>query len=405
MIKNKYKTSLCLMMFAAQFLLAQSNIKNNGFEKKSDHWNIHTKKKGIIKFPKRAGIDKSRAVLLQSSSPEIIHCSQEIPGLTVGKTYLVSAWVKGEEIKAKGKIGANMGIKGTWNGSGEGNIGTFEWKKIEFSFQALKTTETLELRLGFWGNEATGKAWFDTVEIKELDVFIAESPKKHLRIHIPKKFIEEDQYTLVENWIAKLDAVYEAYIELIGKAPYDGKTIDIQVSVQNLPGAWAWAGNPIYWTGRFVPEELKFIKQGSWSFGILHEIAHDFAFTADAYNWNEEMLANFRMFYALEKTGAHVNTNGRMFSPQEVKDYYRSLCGDKFCSDYVLYYTILVKEEIGWDAFKKAFRELENKEVKDLSNYEKYRLFIETAAKQAETSADEVLSSTAWNKIKLFLNK
>jgi hypothetical protein len=406
MFKNMIKKIMVLgVLFSTPILTAQATLKNGDFEKGNRYWKSESHE-NTVGFPKEEGYKNSRAGYLQQTrNNKIPIFSQDITGLTVGKTYLASAWVKAESIMVeKGKIGANIGIRDTWTSSGEGLTGTFDWKRIEFSFQALSPVETLELRLGFWNNHATGKVWFDNVEVVELDVFVAESPKKYIRIHVPKRFIREDQYDVVQNWVAKLDEAYEAYVDLIGKAPYEGKTIDIQVAVQNLPGAWAWAGNPVYWTGRFVPEELDFIEQGSWSFGIMHELAHDFAFTSDAYNWNEEMLCNFRMFYALEKTGAKVNTRGKMYSSPEVKDYYRTLCGDDFCDDYVLHYTIVVKEEIGWDAFKQAFRKLEGvKKDESLGNYQKYRLFIETAANQVGMTADDVLSKVAWKKIRTHL--
>lgn len=43
------------------------------------------------------------------------------------------------------------------------------------------------------------------------------------------------------------------------------------------------------------------LQHDDWCFGILHEIGHVFNIGDTSWNWNDEMFANFRMHYALEK--------------------------------------------------------------------------------------------------------
>jgi len=44
-------------------------------------------------------------------------------------------------------------------------------------------------------------------------------------------------------------------------------------------------------------------EHGDLSFAILHEIGHNFNLGNTSWNWNDEMFANFRAYYAVETAG------------------------------------------------------------------------------------------------------
>lgn len=377
---------------------AQTPLQNTNFEKELSSWTPSKEHPKAISIDRKGGIDQSTCLKISLSDKGVAECTQKFTNLTVGKTYVVRGWVKGENIESRGNIGANFGITGSWDISEEGLKGSFDWRQMTMTFLAQKSTESFSMRLGHWYNESCGTAWFDSFSIEPLDMFVMESPAKHIRMHLPATFVKKDQEASIAKWLGNLDKTYEAYVEFIGQAPYNGATIDIVGTLHLLPGAWAWAGNPISWTGHYVESELKSLEEGNWSFGIMHEIAHDFAINSDSYNWNEEMFANLRMYYALEKLNGTVHQGGRVRNYMELKEYYRTQ-GTKFNADNLMYYLLTIKDEIGWEPFKKTIRELGELPDTKRSDYEKYTIFVSTLAKHANIKADNLLSQVAQQKI------
>lgn len=112
------------------------------------------------------------------------------------------------------------------------------------------------------------------------------------------------------------------------KKPYGGNKIRIRSGSIN---AWAYAGNPIQWNENYITETLMSVKEGDWCFGLMHELGHDFApghfteFSATcAFDFNEEVMANWRMYYALEKLDGVVFNNDKIYHGKEVVALYRS---------------------------------------------------------------------------------
>ena len=224
-----------------------------------------------------------------------------------GHIYSLNAWIKTENVV--GDRGANICLFGTWQSS-DPLIGTDGWKKVSLVFIAPETGKvTIACRLGFWGGTASGKAWFDNLEVQEVDMFKQES--QHIQLFLEQEDASAVLPATIDNWLSNLDKAYEKYYELIGQYPYDGKIITI-FSTKTYPGGWAVAGNPILWHQPYVkPTLLNIENRGDWSFGILHEIGHDFAANIGIegngnWDWNEEMFANLRMYYVVEMLNASV---------------------------------------------------------------------------------------------------
>lgn len=174
-----------------------------------------------------------------------------------------------------------------------------------------------------------------------------------------------------QTWVANLDRVYEAYADLVGDTPYGGKKITI-LSTEEDPGGWAVAGNPILWNRDCFLDSIERMNKGDWSFGIMHEIGHDFDLDY-RWVWNAELWANFKLDYAAEAAKAIIFVYGRdeicdYSNPKSLRmtDIYRQnvvesgnldriLVGDMNEENSHLKLAELVKE-IGWEPFKKVFR-------------------------------------------------
>jgi hypothetical protein len=119
--------------------------------------------------------------------------------------------------------------------------------------------------------------------------------------------------------------------------------------IRAAPGidAWAYAGDPIQWNSDYIASTLLQLKKGDWIFGILHEMGHNFApgsFGATyAWNFNEELFANFRMYYVLDKLNGTIvqtaniyNSDGTYTSQEkkyvgkEIMQLYKSECDNGY---------------------------------------------------------------------------
>ncbi len=93
---------------------------------------------------------------------------QQVDGLVPGKSYWLTGRIRGERIvldEGRG-IGANLCLAGTWDHTGELLSGTFDWRRVTLPFVAPASgTVTVGARLGYWGNIASGKAWFDNIAV------------------------------------------------------------------------------------------------------------------------------------------------------------------------------------------------------------------------------------------------
>jgi hypothetical protein len=190
--------------------------------------------------------------------------------------------------------------------------------------------------------------------------------------HIILKVDAEDMKLLddPQAWVDKLDRAYEALADLVGAAPFQGEKITI-LSAEDLHGAWARAGNPIKWKRQYIPKSFQEnVNKGDWLFGIVHEISHNFDLD-NRWVWEAEIMANFKMDYAFEKTQAVVFSQGQVCDygdPDGLRltDIYRKNELGRIKSSYLLhggwdrdpYHRLLAElvEKIGWEPIRQAYR-------------------------------------------------
>ncbi len=227
----------------------------------------------------------------------------------------------------------------------------------------------------------SGRVWFDDVTISGDDWAAGPPEGSRVRLMLEAEDITDSGIGEVglATWIGRLDEVCDAYEELVGGVPYDGAKITI-LSVRQYPGGWAVAGNPIRWQRRYIPARLTaFKEEGDWSFGILHELGHDYDLD---YRWvyKAEVQANFKMVYALEKLGGTVKQGGVLYTGFAIKDNYEKAFLAAKAGGAVtswagwLYRLICIKDEIGWEPFKLTYRSYP---AGDRTRLEKLNLFLD----------------------------
>ena len=168
----------------------------------------------------------------------------------------------------------------------------------------------------------------------------------------------------------------------------------------------------------------------------MHEIGHNFEpYINDAaytFDWNEELFANFRMYYALEKLNATVITTASVPQPDgtyksqektyvgtELKTLYKSEtsnCYDRTIAvgnavemgNALCYKLIEIKERFGWDVYKKAFYELyqlprNEEEEKSMNNWQKFEYFLSFLSKHAGQDVHSCFTTSELNTIQTYL--
>lgn len=395
-------------------------------------WNASSAKIG---YESGRGVKGSKCLSIMAMNEDVdVMFAQKVTGLTPGGYYKATARVKTDMVT--GGKGANLCLDYLWAPSSEGVYGSdTNWKTISLDIDDVPESGeiTLCLRLGNTAASSTGLVYFDDVTLKEnRDLYIRSS--EHLRLVVPKDKVPVSD-AIIDEWLANLDKVYECYKELFGGlVPFDGEITTIR---SGSIGAWAYAGNPIQWNEDYVYDALALVGRGDWCFGLMHEIGHNFApyITNSTYtwDWNEELFANFRMFYALEKLNAVVITTAsvpqgdgtyvsqeKTYVGAELVQLYKSEtdnCYDRTIAagnavemgNALCYKFIQIKEKYGWDVYKKAFAELytlprNQEEEKSMNHWERFEYFLSFLTKHAGEDVHSCFSTLELNTIKSYLS-
>ena len=379
------------------------------------------------------GVNGSRCIAVVAQQDVDVMLGQKITGLDPTKPYKATARIKTEGI-AQGK-GGNICLDYLWAPSSEGVTGTKDWTSVTLEIDEIPADGSIVLcmRMGNTANSSQGVAYFDNISLKEnTDLYIRES--EHIRLMVDKKYVSISD-SQIDEWLLKLDKVYEAYTELFsGRKPFEGKIVTLRSAAID---AWAYAGNPVQWNQDYISSALLNVGKGDWCFGIMHELGHNFApYISNAtytFDWNEELFANFRMYYALEKLNAVVITDANILQPDgstktETKTYvggdlkllYKSEttnCYDRTIGvnkavemgNALCYKLIQIKEKYGWELFRKVFDELyklprNTEEENTMNQWEKFDYFMSFLTKHAgEDIYVNNFTSAEINTIKAYL--
>jgi hypothetical protein len=349
-----------------------------------DHWTTEQWQDLSTFAWEEAGIGRhgSRCISLQTSHPGGNDAAwTRLVDLEPGQWYNLSGWIKGETLEnVSGSVTANICLMDTWESTMPAS-GTFDWTKEYLTFRAGETGQVrIGCRLGYWGSLATGKAYFDDLEITPLTRHEGQRHALVLEdVDLASSGIGEAG---LAGWQADLDRAYDAYTDLVGDVPFSGQKIEI-VSVRQNPGGWAVAGNPIRWHQPYVRDTLLAVRNGDWSFGMLHELGHDFDLDY-RWVWDAEFMANFKMEYVVEMLDARIYIEEAWYQGGELRSFYadqywQNRAGGKYDGTVLHYRLAELRDDYGWDLFKQAFREYLTIPEEDLpaTRLDKFLRFIE----------------------------
>jgi len=402
-------------VYGTNEVYAAASMVNGDFQKglgsTPTNWTTDAYYTGRTTFAWEAntGINGSKCVSINSSDFNDARWVQKIQ-LTPGKAYSLSAYVKGENITPNGTatIGANISVMGEWIVSDSVNsTGTYNWKQIYLEFIAPASGNVqIGCRLGFYSNEMKGKAYFDNITISELE------RRSGTNIYLDLDSTQWSGFTGTNDtrWISHLDNAYLKYKDLVGTAPYNSSKIGI-MSSHIYSGYWAIAGNPIQWNQPYVYNEIvKCNTNDNWSFGILHEIGHDF--DQSGWNWDAEFWANTKMYYVVEQLNGKVDQNGIYYVGSQLQNFYKTdasgsydntIAKGTFSGDGLTYCFIRIKNIVGWDAFKNTFRYFTSSGVNPSTKVAKFDLFLDKLTEYANYDVRSTFSTGELNTIRNYL--
>ena len=312
---------LCLCAFGSKVKVFSDNFDRP--ERFARYWNHNAGEvPGTVEYLPEGGADGSGCVKIASAEKTALAIKHKLTGLHPGKLYRLSALMKCDSVQ-DGR-GAVLyldpeGLEQSWNAS-EFAYGTNDWTEVYMDFVPDRQGEAVVCcGLGFpWGTynggKASGTVWYDNVKVTpapEEALYTREGEHIVLRLDRDKVTVSDAD---IDAWLSKLDRTYEAYRDLVGDVPFDGRKIMILNTPGIEPGYWALAGNPILWNSHVAVSKLldRTVEFGDWGFGIIHEIGHVFSqgniSGTGRWNWNDEIFANFRMSYALEACDGTMST-------------------------------------------------------------------------------------------------
>lgn len=376
------------------------------------------------------GINGSRCLVLMAADEEVDVGFAQTVTVKPGTPYKAMARIKTEGVT--GGAGGHLSLDYLWAPRSESVMNTSDWTNVVLEFEPETDKVTLCLKLGNTAASSKGVAYFDNVTLKvNTDLYILES--EHIRLVINKKYLAVSE-DVVKTWLSRLDMVYDAYKELFnGRTPFDGEKMTIRSAVID---AWAYAGNPIQWNQDYIEDALLQVKNGDWCFGILHEIGHNYApYMSDAsytWNFNEELFANFRMYYALCKLNGTIITdasvpNGdgtysnvkKTYTGKEIAALYKSdtdNCYDRTIGanravemgNALCWCFCRMVDKYGWDMWIDTFDELytiprNEAEEKSMNHWERFEYLMKYLNKHAPEDVHNSFTEAELRVIKTYL--
>lgn len=410
--------------------VAGVEISNWNFEEGLAGWSTKNYKDATqttVEIVEGVGVNGSKCVKIHQTATNSVCCmavERTLTGLEPETMYRMTAQVKYENVvKGCGAVIFNHDELQYWNSS-EYLLGTSmdEWTTAVVDFLTDENgSAKICCALGYWlggkqdGGRSTGTVYYDNVRVVKVTNQLYIRSGEHMGIYIDPAQIEVPDAS-IEAWLEKVDGMYEAYAELVGDTPYDGRRLGILTTKGIDKGYLALAGLPILWNGtkNYQKESFAAIHEyGSMDFGMMHEMGHTFNHVGESsWNWNDEMFANFRMQYGLEKTGYGVYAKGckdvssKMYYGRDIlnmykQDYEATINSSGGINDNGIHYILgrMAGDDcLKWTTFQKAFRYLHRYGYSGGGNkWAKFQNFVNTLSRfTVETLGSNV---DAWSYI------
>ncbi len=359
------------------------------------------------------GINNSTCIKLTNTSSKLNMALQTLTGLEPYATYRVTGYIKGVDIEqgaynngAHLQAGVAYQVDSTAN---NWQTGTFDWIKASVYFVAKSNgTASIECRL-----TNPGVAYFDNITVEKINYPDTMTDKqrldgKNVTLYLKSSDIEQVSSNGLNRWINELDTAYLYYEYLVGGKPFGGDKIFISATDEPYVKKFGALGaiNPIKWNQTHVLDALKkSTDEGYISFGMFHEIGHDFD-TLSNWTFDGEATANFKMLYVLDNINGIVPTIKGDISSKEMRSYFKTISdgsyentivlrNNKYSYDAFTYLLARVADTVGWDTIKATFRQFNNENITLTTALGKFNYFL----KSVQQNYNELNSDAVGNEV------
>lgn len=324
--------------------------------------------------------------------------------------YILTGMLKSDVIKGSGKHPATVGVNLFKMENGPAMRTTnFGWTKFTVDFAVGPTNEIeVQCALGCTTGGSTGTVYFDDLSlIRNPDVETFEGT--NFIIHLYLDQADTLGADAVRAVISRLDAVCEAYRDLTGYTPRGGKQsawAPVYIDIE----AGGWSSDPILWKWKSYKQSFttNWSRDGYCPELFRHEIAHRY----DHPSWTfHAHFTEFKMYYALETLGYCIVENGWACGKDtRMRWDKRSQAGRSLgeVNEIVqIHKNILIRDEIGWEPFKKTYRHFLSLPTNDVprSTWGKFMLWNDTLSSNASTNVLDFYSGSEMEFLRNFYNE
>lgn len=184
--------ALMLLAFAAPAAAGTDLLVNGGFEAGvspdgPQGWSWETSRPGAAWFLTDAKVHGGkRALVIRSKTPVDARFHQGVP-VKPETFYKLSGWIATEDVTVD-LTGAVLSLRGTFHHTATIND-TKDWTYVEIFFRTDKGQNEVSIaaRLGMWGNEVTGTAYFDDLRLEE----VARPPDGFIQLTKPGSAVSD----------------------------------------------------------------------------------------------------------------------------------------------------------------------------------------------------------------------
>lgn len=158
----------------APLLLAQERtggranlLKNPSFEDGLEGWDFSSfDKKGVVKVDEGQARDGTKSAMIENATADDSFLKQTV-AVKPNTLYRLSGVIRTENVDTK-RFGATLSLEGTFETT-KSIDRSKSWTRVSFEF-STGPLDTIKVgcRLGHHSSKASGKAWFDQLELVEL---------------------------------------------------------------------------------------------------------------------------------------------------------------------------------------------------------------------------------------------
>ncbi|MBR2880571.1 MAG: RICIN domain-containing protein [Oscillospiraceae bacterium] len=235
-----------------------------------------------------------------------------------------------------------------------------------------------------------------------------ESTGGIIELQLPLDILSVISEARLLQWANELEIVYHTYYELTGFIPYGKIIVEAYRPCEHF--AYVTENcNIIRFNSAYIYDEMAKMaaRDCDWNFCLLHEMGHMFD-CQRPWNFEAEVMTDFKLAYVLEKNGAAAApaefSASEVFYGADIINAYDRL-GSGFSQRYDIFSIakrfLEIKNVIGWEPFIATFHHMQENEAAYAGATKLQRLenFVSLVSSYSGTDIKTYFTADEWNTI------